>query len=178
MAENGSRLLRGHEVQYFQLKDDGRFPNSYLPVLLYKRALKLPLLFASDHIKKLFKSNNWNNAWKAGVYTYHHYHSVTHEVLGVYKGKATLQLGGDNGVQVMVEKGDVLLIPAGVAHKNLDNENAIKCVGAYPDGKDYDLLYGKPEERPQADKNIYAVGLPSQDPLYGAKGRMQEFWKL
>jgi uncharacterized protein YjlB len=178
MAENGSRVDRGHEVQHFLIKDDGRFPNSYLPVLLYKHALRLPAFFASDYVKKLFRSNNWDNAWKAGIYTYPHYHSITHEVLGVYKGKARLQLGGDNGVEVLVEKGDVLLIPAGVAHRNLDGEHAVKCVGAYPDGKDYDMKYGKPEERPQADKNIYAVGLPSKDPVYGSTGVMQEHWKL
>lgn len=168
----------GHEVQDFQLKDDGRFPNSYLPVLLYKNALKLPSFFASDYIKKLFATHNWKNAWKAGVFTYHHYHSNTHEVLGFYQGRARLQLGGDAGITVVVEKGDVLLIPAGVAHRNLEGENAVKCVGAYPDGKEYDMKYGKEDERPQADKNIYAVGLPALDPVHGAHGRMQEYWKL
>lgn len=178
MATNGSRLNKGHAVEHYLLKDNGTFPNSYLPVLLYKRALKLPMFFAGDFIKKIFESNNWSNSWKNGVFTYHHYHSITHEVLGFYSGKAVLQLGGDDGIKLQVEKGDVLLIPAGVAHKNLDSQNAIKCVGAYPDGKDYDMNYGKPEERPQADKNIYAVGLPSKDPVWGESGRLQEFWKL
>jgi uncharacterized protein YjlB len=178
MATDEEKVNRNCEVQHFHLKDDGTFPNSYLPVLLFKNVLRIPTFFGSHFIKKLFASNNWSNSWRSGIFTYHHYHSITHEVLGVYKGKATIQLGGETGVKVLLEKGDVLLIPAGVAHKNLDSENSIKCVGAYPNGKDYDMNYGKAGERPQADKNIYAVQLPAQDPVFGAKGKMQEYWKL
>lgn len=178
MATDESRLNRACEVQHYLLKDDGTFANSYLPVLLYKKVLRIPRFFGSHFVKKLFAEHNWSNAWRSGIFTYHHYHSVTHEVLGVYKGEATVQLGGENGIKVLLEKGDVLIIPAGVAHKNLDDENALKCVGAYPDGKDYDMNYGKAGERPQADKNIYAVQLPSHDPVFGASGKMQEYWKL
>src|SRR5207253_241076 len=118
-------------VEYaYTIKDDGTFPNSELPVLLYKGVLDLPALFPAAHVENLFKSNHWRNSWKSGVFTYHHYHSITHEVLGIYKGKTTLLLGGENGSEIAVEKGDVLIIPAGVAHKNLGNEDDIACVGA------------------------------------------------
>lgn len=164
-------------VERFYLKDDGTFPNSDLSVLLYKNVLEVPKLFPALAIAKLFRSNNWSNTWKGGIYEYHHYHSITHEALGMYEGKATLQLGGPKGIEVRVEKGDVLIIPAGVAHKNLDSENAIKCVGAYPNGKDFDMNYGKEGERPKTDKNIARVEIPSSDPVFGTIRGVHRLWE-
>jgi uncharacterized protein YjlB len=165
-----------HIVQYY-LKDDGRFPNSELPVLHYKHALKLPRFFPAWVVKRLFRKNNWKNNWRAGIYTYHHYHSVTHEALAVIKGKATLLLGGEKGKRVKVEKGDVLILPAGVAHKNTGKEKDLICIGGYPNGKDYDMNLGKPSERPQADENIAALSVPATDPIGGKKGILPQEWK-
>lgn len=173
-----STVHKNFMVDAHSFRDDGVFPNSYLPVLHYRNALCLPTFFASDRIRKLFEDNHWTHSWKSGIFTFHHYHSLTHEVLGVYKGKTTLLLGGQYGKKIVVERGDVLLIPAGVSHKNLGDENDARCIGAYPDGKDYDMMYGKANERPGADKNIYTVGLPSRDPIQGFRGKMQEYWKL
>jgi uncharacterized protein YjlB len=163
------------EIQQFVLPDDGRFPNSKLPVLLYKGVLDIPFLFPAVYVKNLFEKNNWYNAWDYGIFEYHHYHSITHEVLGVYKRKTTLLLGGENGIKINIEKGDVLVIPAGVAHKNLGKENDVKVIGAYPNGKDYDMNYGKPGERPRTDQNIAAVPIPSTDPVSGFGG-LTEIW--
>jgi uncharacterized protein YjlB len=165
-------------VEYsYILEDDGIFPNSKLPVLLYKNVLDLPALFPAMYVENLFKGNQWTNSWKAGVFTYHHYHSVTHEVLGAYHGKTEMQLGGEAGTKIIFEKGDVLIIPAGVAHKNLGAEDDIACVGAYPDGKSYDMNYGKTGERPIADTNIANVPIPEKDPVLGLKGGIENYWK-
>lgn len=164
-------------VERFYLKDDGTFPNSKLSVLLYKDVLKIPKLFPAYAVKRLFHSNNWRNSWKAGIYEFHHYHSTTHEVLAVIKGRATMKLGGEKGIEARLEKGDVLMIPAGVAHKNLDKENAIICVGAYPDGRDWDMNYGKEGERPKADKNIEQVPVPDTDPVFGNVRGVQRLWR-
>jgi uncharacterized protein YjlB len=75
-----------------------------------------------------------------------------------------------------LEKGDVLVIPAGVAHKNLDEENDVGVIGAYPDGRDYDMNYGKPAERPQTDENIARVPIPFTDPLQGKNGELTKRW--
>ncbi len=88
-----------------------------------------------------------------------------------------MQLGGREGPEVLLEKGDVLVIPAGVAHKNLDEENDVGVVGAYPGGKDYDMNYGKPEERPQTDHNIAQVAMPCTDPLQGGQGELLRRWR-
>jgi uncharacterized protein YjlB len=164
-------------VERFYLKDDGVFPNSDHSVLLYKDVLTLPKLFPALFVKRLFYSNNWKNSWKSGIFEYHHYHSTTHEALGVIDGRATIQLGGEKGIDIRLEKGDVLIIPAGVAHKNLDKENAITCIGAYPNGKDYDMNYGKEGERPKTDKNIAKVEIPSMDPVFGKIRGVHRLWK-
>lgn len=158
------------------LVDDGIFPNSDLPVLLYRRAFNVPLLFPARFFKRIFHSNNWTNTWKDGIFTFHHYHSNTHEVLGIYKGRTRLQLGGDNGVEITVAKGDVIVIPAGVAHRNLGRETQVLCVGAYPEGKSYDMHVGKTGERPQADQNIFMVPIPQTDPLQGRRGSLVRIW--
>ena len=105
-------------LQYI-LKDNGGFPNRRLPVLLYKRAFDLPILFKGRFVKKLFAKHRWTNHWRNGVYTYHHYHSNTHEVMAVIKGATKLQLGGEKGIRLKIEKGYVILIQTGVAHINL-----------------------------------------------------------
>src|SRR5688572_6882276 len=107
-----------YSVEHYFLKDDGIYPNSQLPVLLYKGVLHLPPFFTAAYVKRIFRRNRWYNSWIYGIFEYHHYHSITHEVIGVIKGKTTMQLGGKKGIELQVEKGDVLIIPAGVAHKN------------------------------------------------------------
>ena len=164
-------------VSHFFLKDDGRFPNNPLPVIFYTGVLHVSGFFPAHDVIKLFSRNNWSNAWKSGIYTYNHYHSNTHEVLGFYKGETTMQLGGDGGVKIVARKGDVLIIPAGVVHKNLQNENDVGCVGAYPDGNSYDMKYGTAGERPEADKNIARVKLPVCDPVFGQLGELHRLWK-
>jgi len=159
------------------LKDDGVYPNSILPVLVYKKVFDFPLFFEANYIASVFEKNNWNNSWKSGIYTYHHYHSNAHEVLGVYKGQTSVLLGGENGVTITLEKGDAIIIPAGVAHKNMNKEHDVCCVGAYANGTEYDINTGKPCERPLADATIITVPLPDRDPVLGLKGGLEKYWK-
>lgn len=159
------------------LEDDGTFPNNpKLPVLVYKGAFLLHPKDETAAIKKVFEGNGWSNAWEDGIYDYHHYHSITHEVLGVFCGVADLQLGGPHGVCVEVVRGDVIIIPAGVAHKCLKCSDDFTVVGAYPGGRDYDMNYGKAGERTAAIENIAKVPLPDKDPVYGKSGMMIETW--
>jgi uncharacterized protein YjlB len=162
--------------QYF-VKDDGIFPNNSLPIIYYPKVLELPMLFSALSIRRLFQKNNWGNNWKQGIYTYHHYHSITHEVLGVCKGETLLQLGGEEGITLFIEEGDVIIIPAGVAHMNLGKEDDVICVGGYPNGKDYDMNYGRKGERPGTDENIGAVPLPETDPVFGEKKGVTKIWR-
>jgi uncharacterized protein YjlB len=159
------------------LSDDGTFPNNgHLALVVYRNALRIEGSEAGKLIEQLFESNGWSNAWQDGVFDYHHYHSTTHEVLGIIEGSTRIQFGGNNGISLMLETGDVVIIPAGVAHKNLGGESNFKCVGAYPEGKDFDMNYGKPGERPRADENITQVPLPQSDPVFGLSGPLIKEW--
>lgn len=159
------------------LPGEGSFPNNgHLALLVYRNAFRIEEKDSGKSILDLFESNGWSNAWRAGVYDYHHYHSITHEVLGVIQGSARIQFGGPSGISLLVEAGDVIIIPAGVAHKNLGGEENFKCIGAYPEGKNYDMNYGKPEERPKADENIKNVPLPESDPVFGINGPVIKEW--
>ncbi len=158
------------------LKDDGAIPNSRLPLLVYISAVKLSGTDPAALFEEIFQTNDWSGTWRNGIYTYHHYHSTTHEVLGVFKGSATVQFGGEHGVKQKLNAGDVIVIPAGVAHKNLGASSDFGVVGGYPGGVEWDMNYGRPEERPAADQNIARVMFPKADPLFGANGPLLKYW--
>jgi uncharacterized protein YjlB len=159
------------------LPEEGNFPNNgHLALLVYRNVFRLEGHDEARSIEELLESNGWSNAWRDGIYDYHHYHSITHEVLVVIQGSARIQFGGPSGISLMVNAGDVIIIPAGVAHKNLGGEENFKCVGAYPNGMDYDMNYGKPEERAKADQNIKNVPLPESDPIFGMSGPLIKEW--
>ena len=72
--------------------------------------------------------------------------------------------------------GDVVVIPAGVAHKSLHASQDFCAVGVYPRGQRWDTCTGAPGERPRTDRNIASVPLPPADPLYGAHGPLMTHW--
>jgi len=159
------------------LKENAVFPNSKYPLIVYRSAWKVPQLFAALNIENHLKENFWENSWRNGVYDYHHYHSIAHEVMAVYEGKAKILFGGEKGIEVNIKEGDVVVVPAGVAHKRISASKDFKIVGAYPKGQDYDMNYCQPGERPETDKRIKKVSLPKADPLYGKTGPLMKYWK-
>ncbi|AQQ53977.1 cupin domain-containing protein [Planococcus lenghuensis] len=161
-------------IQKLNFQDDGNIPNNpNLPVLLYKGAFSEN----PSAIEKTFNKHDWTNSWQGGVFDYHHYHSNTHEVLGVRSGSAAIRLGGEQGKTVTVEAGDVAVLPAGTGHKKLEASDDFQVVGAYPSGINPNKKLGKPEERPYALEEIASVPLPMQDPIYGEDGPLFEAWK-
>lgn len=159
------------------LTDDGVFPNNaQLPLIVYREAVTLPARDPAAGFEDLFAEHHWPPAWRYGVFAYHHYHSTAHEVLGIFRGHATIQFGGEQGVALSVGAGDVVVIPAGVAHKNLECSRDFCAVGAYPAGQQPDQCTGKPGERPQADANIAQVPLPPADPVHGTAGPLMTQW--
>ena len=144
-------------------------------MILYKNAFDDRGRPGASWLEKRFAENNWTNSWRNGIYSFHHYHSTSHEVLGVYSGNALVHLGGEEGEKVKVEAGDVIIIPAGVGHKNLGSKG-LGVVGAYPDGRSWDLNRGRPGERPKADQNIAALPIPEADPLLGSDDGLTKIW--
>lgn len=153
--------------------DDRTIPNSIYPVILYNQVL--PNAEAAD-FERLFAENNWGASWRNGIFPYHHYHSSAHEVLGIFRGWSLVQLGGEHGEPLRVERGDVVILPAGTGHKNLEQSRDFGVVGAYPHSQRPDMNYGKLSERKESLENIRQLDLPSNDPI-GENGSLMQLWK-
>ena len=92
-------VIQTPRVAVHQLKDDGTIPNNdKLPLLVYQGALSLPDQNPAAVVEALFRANQWGGSWRDGIYGFHHYHSTAHEVLAICRGKAKVQLGGENGI--------------------------------------------------------------------------------
>jgi uncharacterized protein YjlB len=153
--------------------DDGGIPNSRLPVLVYR-----DVEGARDaaSCQRLFGGHGWSGAWRNGIYPFHHFHSTSHEVLGIVRGTATVRLGGPAGRAFEVRRGDVLVLPAGTGHKNEGSSADLLVVGAYPDGMAWDLRRGDPREHDEVVANIARVPLPDSDPVHGGGGPLTDRW--
>ncbi|MCA0989777.1 cupin domain-containing protein [Guptibacillus hwajinpoensis] len=163
--------MKKEMIKTLYFDDDGKIPNNaFYPLTLYHAALE------NRDAMALFNKNKWTNAWQNGVFPYHHYHSNTHEVLGIVKGDASITFGGEKGETIRVEEGDVVVIPAGVGHKREQASSDFLVVGAYPDGRDHDLRTGEPNERPTVLKNIQNVPVPEFDPIFGVDGPLKKSW--
>jgi uncharacterized protein YjlB len=132
---------------------------------------------AVEAVQKIFSKNKWSNSWRNGIYDFHHYHSTTHECMAIVKGKAKVIFGGPNGRSTDLAIGDVIILPAGVGHKCSSHSEDFLCVGAYPQGKDYDMNYGKYSEYDQSVQRIQTLSIPSRDPVFGNEGFLRSHWK-
>lgn len=160
----------------FVFRDDGSIPNNSLPLLLYTNAIDLKGSDPAREIERKFAENGWAKMWRNGIYTFHHYHSTSHEVLGCFRGSANVLLGGEQGELLTLKAGDVVLIPAGVGHYNKGASTDFGVVGAYPRGFDWDMQYGRPGERPTVLENIAGLPVPPKDPVTSAQGGLNEHW--
>lgn len=165
------------QIGFHLLTPDGPYPNNpELPLLIYARVLPVDEPQPAEKIIDLFKENGWENAWTNGIYDYHHFHSTTHEVLGIAAGEATVQFGGTDGIVEQVRAGDVIVIPVGVAHKCVHASEDFSVVGAYPNGQQYDLQTGEEgEERSEGIENNN-IPMPVKDPVYGENGPLLQYW--
>ena len=165
------------KVRTVYLDDDGTFPNSRLPLLLYPAAVDLADPDPAGAVETRFRANGWPGAWRNGIYGFHHYHSTAHEALGVCRGHARVQFGGASGPTIDASAGDVIVIPAGIAHKNVGASIDFMVVGAYPEGQRWDMNDGRPGERPLTDENIRRVPMPKADPISGIAGPLMQWWR-
>lgn len=163
-------MSRTETPTLLHLEDDGTFPNNSLPVLLWRQGIPISNDNGAETIERRFERNGWGGTWRNGIFTWHHYHATAHEVLGIARGTVTVQLGGPSGETVELSAGDVVLLPAGTAHKNLEQTGDLVVIGAYPPGQHPDILRGEPAERPDADRKIASVPLPDRNPVTGTNG--------
>jgi len=152
--------------------DDGRFPNSPLPLLAYRRALPPD----PAAIERVFAAHDWSNGWRNGIFGFHHFHSTAHEALGIAAGTVRVMFGGPAGEELTLHAGDAVVIPAGVAHRNMGQSAGLLVIGAYPGGAGYDTRRGDSAEHAAALRAIAALPVPGHDPVLGRDGGLRRLW--
>jgi uncharacterized protein YjlB len=151
-------------------------PNSHYPVLLYHHVIPPDTADNAVYLEHLFMANGWPPQWRYPVYPFTHFHTTTHEVIGCYAGAARLQLGGEHGPVHDIHTGDVLLIPAGVGHKQIAANQEFMLVGAYPAGFSPDLCRDEPALLATRTKAVQKVTLPKSDPVTGHNEGVVRYW--
>ena len=172
-------LPRPRKAHALLFKGDGETPNNpSFPLILYRSPVSLA--DAKDPaavFEVLFAANGWKPAWRNGIYPYNHFHTGTHEVVGIARGHARVRYGGRHGRTIEVRAGDVAIHPAGVGHCRLSASKDLLVVGAYPKAGRYDEPRPEEIDYQKAVDNISKVGLPGSDPVYGAEGPLIATWR-
>ena len=164
------------QMETRRFPDDGEIPNNpALPLVVMRGSGVVAEDDPAGWFEERFAANGWAAAWRWGIYPYHHFHTTNHEVLGVVCGEARVLFGGGKGEEFHIRLGNVIVIPAGVAHKCLESSDDFLVVGAYPRGEKPDLLETSTDR--EARDRIARVPLPENDPLHGPDGPLFDHWK-
>jgi uncharacterized protein YjlB len=174
-----ANLVRTRKPQLFWFRDDGSTPNNpKLPFIHYRTPVRLIEQRDTAAIfEELFAMNGWRDAWRDGVYDFLHFHTRTHEVLGIARGAVRTQFGGVHGRTIQLKAGDVAILPAGTGHKRLAASRDLLVVGAYPASGKYDEPKPAEVEHDKAVAAIAKVPVPAKDPVYGKEGPLLEHWR-
>lgn len=172
-------LVQARAPNAYRFRDDGQTPNNpVFPVVHYRSPVKLPEgLDPAAVFEVLFSSNGWRRSWRDGIIPFLHFHTRSHEVLGIARGRVRVQLGGRRGRRFDLKAGDVVVLPAGTGHKRMSASRDLLVVGAYPEGGDYDQPAPGEVDHETAVASIAAVKAPATDPVYGAAGPMIGVWR-
>ncbi len=176
-ADQFLQRIRDQDVQQIRVRANNGVPNnSRLAALIYADALAGQ--FSVEDVMALYQENRWFNVWAYTVFDYHHFHDAVHEVLTVAQGQATLHLGGEDGPEKPVSRGDTIVLPAGFGHKRLESTADFMVVGAYPQGQDnVRIIRASEEAAREAESAIATTPVPADDPIYGRDGPVTRLWR-
>ncbi|WP_119271483.1 cupin [Taklimakanibacter deserti] len=171
------QLIIARKPNLYRFRDDGIIPNHpEWPLISYRSPVALPSnADPAAVLEDLFGINGWGDSWRGGIYSYVHYHSRIHEVIGIARGKVKVRFGGNRGRTCYGKAGDVFVLPAGTGHQCLDASKDFMAVGAYPPRGTYDECT-RSEDYAKAVKSIAKVGRPRKDPVYGTDGPLADAW--
>lgn len=157
-----------HQILAFQ-----KIPNTSIqskPLMIYHSAF--PQAGASQIESHLSNVGVVVPQWRYTMYSDTHFHSTSHEVLAIASGSARCCFGGEHNsdrVEPVLEKGDVVIVPAGVGHRLLEDYGGFQMVGSYPTGYNWDMCYGSDAEKAKVEA-ITKLGWFKRDPVYGDDG--------
>ena len=171
--------MKTPEPLTFRFEGDDETPNNpALPVLLYRDVVPAgERRDAAAWFEGVFARHGWADGWRNGIHPFLHFHTRTHEVLGIAAGRATVQLGGAAGRVFEVVAGDVVVLPAGTGHQRLDASADLLVIGAYPRNGCFDQKRPGEIGREAARRAVAAVPLPGMDPVAGADGPLMRLWR-
>lgn len=115
-----SLTIHRHQIPAHNLTPNTSISNR--PLLIYRSCFLSPS--PSSIESHLSSVGVVAPAWRYTMYSTSHFHSTSHEVLGISKGRAKLLFGGEGNpgaVETEVRAGDCIVIPAGVAHRLLED---------------------------------------------------------
>jgi uncharacterized protein YjlB len=159
-------------------------PLSPHPTLVYRDAFQIQETEPEEQrlvIESVVRRHHWHLNWieDDAVFEYPHYHSTSHEVLMVLGRPGVIRVGGTRGMDLPVQAGYLIAIPAGVVHQRIEGGPGFIVAGLYPVEMTWDLLEeGNPVHLATARKNIPKVPLPQSDPLWGTHGPIMRHWQI
>ncbi|MCD2425876.1 hypothetical protein LQ567_24040 [Niabella pedocola] len=159
----------------FYFRKDNLIPNSPHPLLVYRTFFDKESDACENWLKKKFTAHQWFLFAGVPPLDVPFYYMNTHVVLGVCAGAAKWQLGGTLGLTMVIEKGDVLVIPAGVGLQHLESSADFKITGA-------SALDVVPKIRKEASGNskdpgrVADVPIPETDPVLGMDDGLLTIW--
>ncbi|KAK3706380.1 hypothetical protein LTR37_012758 [Vermiconidia calcicola] len=159
-----------HQIPSHSLTPNTSIQNK--PLMIYRSAFP-NTTDASQIESQLSSVGVVTPQWRYTMYDFSHFHSTSHEVLGIAAGKAKLCFGHEDNpkrVEETLQKGDVVIVPAGVSHRLLEDiDGGFSMVGCYPTGWSWDMCYGKSGEESKIEK-IKDLPWFKRDPVYGDDG--------
>jgi uncharacterized protein YjlB len=165
--------LKALRVSKYQIPAWKGIPNTSIqnkPLMIYHNAFQEAS--ASKIESHLSSVDVVTPQWRYTMYSDTHFHSTTHEVLCIASGSAKCCFGGEENegrIEPVLEKGDVVIVPAGVGHRLLEDYGGFQMVGSYPKGKNWDMCYGRSGEEEKV-KGIKSLRWFERDPIYGDEG--------
>ncbi len=166
------------QAEYLNFGDGGSIPNNPdLPVMLVRGAL--PQCSAGE-ICQHFETCGWTGTWTFVVFDYHHYHHDAHEALCVASGWADIVLGGPKvGQPFRLNPGDLVVLPAGTGHCQVDSSSDFSICGCYPPGQtNYTIVRAQDGALARHAADIAEVPLPVTDPVFGIEGPLLTGWGI
>ena len=162
-------MTKPHPQRIYLKKGQDVPNNPMLPVLLFRKVIDPHAAKKAETFEQKFRDNGWRGAWRDKIYDYLHFHSNAHEALGIAKGSADVELGGEDGRTVTLRAGDMIVLPAGTGHRRLNASADLLVVGAYPEGQaDFDIQ--------TSGRKTPHVELPRTDPFFGRDGPLMRLW--